>query len=187
MSKRAGDFVTLREVVDEVGPDAVRFMMLFRKNDATLDFDLEKVVEQSRENPVFYVQYAHARCASVFRQAGDAFPGADLSSDRLASVDLSPLNDESERDVLRRVAQYPRVVEAAADAHEPHRIAFYLYDLASAFHALWNKGKDLPQLRFVNQNNQHSTEARLALVHALRCVLVSGLAVLGVAAPDEMR
>jgi arginyl-tRNA synthetase len=187
MSKRSGDFVTLREVVDEVGRDAVRFMMLFRKNDATLDFDLAKVFEQSRENPVFYVQYAHARCASVFRQAREAFPEADFSPKRLAEADLSRLSDDAEADVLRLVAQYPRVVEAAADAHEPHRIAFFLYDLAAAFHGLWNKGKDLPQLRFVNQNDQQSTEARLALVHVVRCVLVSGLAVLGVTAPDEMR
>ncbi|MFL5227720.1 MAG: arginine--tRNA ligase [Microvirga sp.] len=187
MSKRSGDFVTLREVVDEVGRDAVRFMMLFRKNDATLDFDLAKVLEQSRENPVFYVQYAHARCASVFRQARDAFPEADFTPKRLAEADLSRLSDDAEADVLRLVAQYPRVVEAAAEAHEPHRIAFFLYDLAAAFHGLWNKGKDLPQLRFVNQNDQQSTEARLALVHVVRCVLVSGLAVLGVTAPDEMR
>ncbi len=187
MSKRAGDFVTLREVVDEVGRDAVRFMMLFRKNDATLDFDLAKVLEQSRENPVFYVQYAHARCASVFRQAREAFPKADFNPKQLAEADLSHLSDDAEADVLRLVAQYPRVVEAAADAHEPHRIAFFLYDLAAAFHGLWNKGKDLPQLRFVNQNDQQSTEARLALVHVVRCVLVSGLAVLGVTAPDEMR
>jgi arginyl-tRNA synthetase len=187
MSKRSGDFVTLREVVDEVGRDAVRFMMLFRKNDATLDFDLKKVLEQSKDNPVFYVQYAHARCASVFRQAGEAFPGADLSAGRLGQADLSLLRDEAERDVIRLLAQYPRVVEGAADAHEPHRIAFYLYDLASAFHSLWNKGKDLPQLRFVNQTDRKSTEARLALIHAIRCVLVSGLAILGVTAPDEMR
>ena len=187
MSKRSGDFVTLREVVDEVGRDAVRFMMLFRKNDATLDFDLAKVLEQSRENPVFYVQYAHARCASVFRQAQEAFPEADFNPKRLAEADLSRLSDDAEADVLRLVAQYPRVVEAAADAHEPHRIAFFLYDLAAAFHGLWNKGKDLPQLRFVNQNDQQSTEARLALVLVVRCVLVSGLAVLGVTAPDEMR
>jgi arginyl-tRNA synthetase len=187
MSKRAGDFVTLREVVDEVGRDAVRFMMLFRKNDATLDFDLEKVLEQSKDNPVFYVQYGHARSASVFRQAGEAFPGADFSAARLAQADLSLLQDEAEREVIRLIAQYPRVVEGAAQAHEPHRIAFYLYDLAAAFHSLWNKGKDLPHLRFVNQTDRKSTEARLALVHAIRCVLVSGLAVLGVTAPDEMR
>ncbi len=187
MSKRSGDFVTLREVVDEVGRDAVRFMMLFRKNDATLDFDLAKVVEQSKDNPVFYVQYAHARCASVLRQAGEAFPGGDFSAKTLAATDLSVLSDEAEMDVIHRIAQYPRMIEAAAEAHEPHRAAFYLYDLASAFHSLWNKGKDLPQLRFVNQSDEDSTKARLALVYALKGVLASGLAILGVTAPDEMR
>ena len=187
MSKRSGDFVTLREVVDEVGRDAVRFMMLFRKNDATLDFDLAKVVEQSKDNPVFYVQYAHARCASVLRQAGEVFPQADFSGRSLATADLSVLADEAEMDVIRRIAQYPRMIEAAAEAHEPHRAAFYLYDLASTFHSLWNKGKDLPQLRFVNQSDEDSTKARLALVHALKGVLASGLAILGVTAPDEMR
>ncbi len=187
MSKRSGDFVTLREVVDEVGRDAVRFMMLFRKNDATLDFDLAKVVEQSKDNPVFYVQYAHARCASVLRQAGEVFPQADFSGRSLATADLSVLADDAEMDVIRRIAQYPRMIEAAAEAHEPHRAAFYLYDLASTFHSLWNKGKDLPQLRFVNQSDEDSTKARLALVHALKGVLASGLAILGVTAPDEMR
>ncbi|MEE1655191.1 arginine--tRNA ligase [Microvirga sp. CF3062] len=187
MSKRSGDFVTLREVVDEVGRDATRFMMIFRKNDATLDFDLAKVVEQSKDNPVFYVQYAHARCASVFRQAGEAFPGADFSAAQLGKADLSILSDEAEMDIIHRIAQFPRVIEAAAEAHEPHRVAFYLYDLASAFHSLWNKGKDLPQLRFVNLTDKESTQARLALVHALKGVLASGLAILGVTAPDEMR
>jgi arginyl-tRNA synthetase len=187
MSKRSGDFVTLREVVDEVGRDATRFMMIFRKNDATLDFDLAKVVEQSKDNPVFYVQYAHARCASVFRQAAEAFPGADFSASQLERADLSILSDEAEMDIIHRIAQFPRVIEAAAEAHEPHRVAFYLYDLASAFHSLWNKGKDLPQLRFVNLTDKESTQARLALVHALKGVLASGLAILGVTAPDEMR
>jgi arginyl-tRNA synthetase len=187
MSKRSGDFVTLRDVVDEVGRDAVRFMMIFRKNDAPLDFDLAKVVEQSKDNPVFYVQYAHARCASVFRQASETFPETTFSEQFLNDADLAILQDEAELDVLRRLSQYPRVIEGAAEAHEPHRVAFYLYDLASAFHSLWNKGKDIPQLRFVNQSDQDSTKARLALVHALKGVLASGLAVLGVTAPDEMR
>jgi arginyl-tRNA synthetase len=187
MSKRSGDFVTLREVVDEVGRDATRFMMIFRKNDAPLDFDLAKVVEQSKDNPVFYVQYAHARCASVFRQAAEAFPGADFSAAQLERADLSILSDEAEMDIIHRIAQFPRTIEAAAEAHEPHRVAFYLYDLASAFHSLWNKGKDLPQLRFVNLTDEDSTQARLALVHALKGVLASGLAILGVTAPDEMR
>ena len=187
MSKRAGDFVTLRDVVDEVGRDAVRFMMIFRKNDATLDFDLAKVVEQSKDNPVFYVQYAHARCAYVFRQASEAFPDANFSPENLEKADLSILSDESEMDLIHRIAQFPRMIEAAAEAHEPHRVAFYLYDVASAFHSLWNKGKDVPQLRFVNQTDKESTKARLALVHALRGVLASGLAILGVTAPNEMR
>jgi arginyl-tRNA synthetase len=168
MSKRAGEFVTLREVVDEVGRDAVRFMMLYRKNDAPLDFDLVKVVEQSRDNPVFYVQYAHARCASVLRQGAEAFPALPLEAGDLATADLAGLTDEAEIDLQRRIAQFPRIVEAAAAAHEPHRIAFYLYELAGSFHALWTRGKDLPQLRFVNQQDEDSTSTRLALVLALK-------------------
>ena len=187
MSKRSGDFVTLREVVDEVGCDAVRFMMLYRKNDATLDFDLAKVVEQSKENPVFYVQYAHARCASIFRQAAEAFPGESFDSASLLATDLSVLDDDAEVEILRKIAAFPRLMEASAHAHEPHRVAFYLYDLASSFHHLWNKGKDQPHLRFVNQTDRQSTSARLTLVHAVRCVVAAGLAVLGVTAPDEMR
>ncbi|KAA2235360.1 arginine--tRNA ligase [Salinarimonas soli] len=187
MSKRAGDFVTLREVVDEVGRDAVRFMMLYRKNDATLDFDLAKVVEQSKDNPVFYVQYAHARCASIFRQASEAFPGEPFGPQALLAADLARLSDEAEVEILRKIAAFPRLVEGSAHAHEPHRLAFYLYDLASSFHHLWNKGKDQPHLRFVNQTERESTLARLALVHAVRCVIAAGLSVLGVTAPDEMR
>jgi arginyl-tRNA synthetase len=187
MSKRAGDFVTLRDVVDEVGRDPVRFMMLFRKNDATLDFDLGKVIEQSKDNPVFYVQYAHARCRSIFRQAAAAFPQDSSLTVDLASADLSLLRDEAELGLVKRIAQYPRVVEAAAGSHEPHRIAFYLYDLASDFHSLWNRGKEAPHLRFVIETDRKSTCARLALVHAVMSVLASGLAILGVAAPDEMR
>ncbi|MEN3233348.1 arginine--tRNA ligase [Methylobacterium ajmalii] len=187
MSKRAGEFVTLREVIDEVGRDPVRFMMLYRKNDATLDFDLAKVVEQSKDNPVFYVQYAHARAASVFRQAREAFPDLDLSPAALARADLSGLTDSGELDMMRLIAQVPRVIEAAAAAHEPHRLAFHLYELASAFHSFWNKGKDLPQLRFVNQTDRKSTKARLALVAALKGVVASNLGILGVGAPDEMR
>ncbi len=187
MSKRAGEFVTLREVIDEVGRDPVRFMMLYRKNDATLDFDLAKVVEQSKDNPVFYVQYAHARAASVLRQAREAFPDLDLSPAALAGADLSGLTDPGELEMMRLIAQVPRVIEAAAAAHEPHRLAFHLYELASAFHSFWNKGKDLPQLRFVNQTDRKSTEARLALVAALKGVVASNLGILGVGAPDEMR
>jgi len=187
MSKRSGDFVTLREVIDEVGRDAVRFMMIFRKNDATLDFDLAKVVEQSKDNPVFYVQYAHARCASIFRQAAEAFPDLDLSPQALAQADLGLLTDESEIGIVKMIAAYPRMIDAAASSHEPHRVAFFVHDLASAFHSLWNKGKDSPQLRFVNQTDRKSTSARLAFVHAVRSVLASGLAVVGVTAPEEMR
>ena len=191
MSKRSGDFVTLREVVDEVGKDAVRFMMLYRKNDAVLDFDLAKVIEQSRENPVFYVQYGHARGHSVFRNAREAIPDlpeqAGARAAFLADAALDRLTDPAELDLLRRLALYPRTVEAAASAHEPHRIAFYLYDLASEFHALWTRGRDLPYLRFIINNDAEMTKARLALVQGVVSVLASGLAVLGVDAPDEMR
>ena len=187
MSKRSGDFVTLREVVDEVGVDAVRFMMIFRKNDAPLEFDLAKVREQSKDNPVFYVQYAHARAASTVRKAQEAFPGVDFSAAALAKADLSSLSDEGERRLIAEIAQYPRLAEQAACAHEPHRVAFYLHDLASAFHSHWNRGKDDHGLRFINESNALSTIARLAMVRAVMAVLASGLAVLGVSAPDEMR
>ncbi len=187
MSKRAGEFVTLRDVVDEVGRDAVRFMMLFRKNDAPLDFDLAKVLEQSKDNPVFYVQYAHARCASVFRQAAEGIATLNAAPEALATADYTILADSAERDILRQLAAYPRLIEGAAKSHEPHRIAFFLYELASAFHSLWNKGKDLPQLRFVKLDDVPSTMARLAFVRAVRSVLASGLNILGVTAPEEMR
>jgi arginyl-tRNA synthetase len=191
MSKRAGDFVTLREVVDEVGVDAVRFMMLYRKNDAPLDFDLAKVIEQSRDNPVFYVQYGHARGQSVFRNAREviaALPGTDRERRQaLSQAALSRLDEAAELALMRRVALFPRLVEAAAASHEPHRIAFYLYEVASDFHALWTKGKDAPHLRFIIQNDRDLTLARLALVQGVVTVLASGLAVLGVGAPDEMR
>ncbi len=187
MSKRSGSFVTLRDVVEEVGVDAVRFMMLFRKSDAPLDFDFQKVTEQSKDNPVFYVQYAHARTASVFNQAREQLPALDLSAAALAKAPLECLTDEGELGLIRRIAQWPRVVEGAADSHEPHRLAFYLHDLASDLHAHWNRGKDLPQLRFVNVDDSLSSHARLAMVRAVASVLASGLAILGVKAPDEMR
>ena len=188
MSKRAGDFVTLREVVDEVGRDAVRFMMLYRKNDAVLDFDLAKVIEQSRDNPVFYVQYGHARAQSVFRNARAGFPDLppDISS-LIESADLGRLADPAELALMRRIALYPRTVEAASLAHEPHRIAFYLFDLASEFHALWTLGTGSPHLRFIIQNDRQLTEARLVLVQGVATVLASGLKLLGVGAPNEMR
>jgi len=191
MSKRAGEFVTLREVVDEVGRDAVRFDMLYRKNDAVLDFDLAKVIEHSRENPVFYVQYGHARGQSVFRNARAEVP--DLPTDRsaratyLRNAPIEKLTDAGEVSLMRRIALFPRIVEAAAAAHEPHRIAFYLYELASEFHAHWTKGNDLPNLRFIIQNDRQTTAARLALVEGIVTILASGLALLGVSAPDEMR
>ncbi len=191
MSKRSGDFVTLREVVDEVGRDAVRFMMLNRKNDAVLDFDLAKVIEQSRDNPVFYVQYGHARGQSIFRNAHDvvpALPNAPQERARvLAAAMLDRLSDPAELALMRRLASYPRLVEAAAISHEPHRIAFYLYEVASEFHALYTKGNDAPHLRFIIQNDPEMTLARLALVLGVVTVLASGLGLLGVGAPDEMR
>jgi arginyl-tRNA synthetase len=191
MSKRSGDFVTLREVVDEVGSDAVRFMMLFRKNDAVLDFDLAKVIEQSKDNAVFYVQYGHARGHSIFRNAREAIPElpetAEGRAEFLRDAPLERLNDTAELSLIRLLALYPRMIESAATAHEPHRIAFYLYDLASEFHALWTRGRDLPHLRFIINNDAEITRARLAMVQGVVSVLASGLAVLGVQAPDEMR
>jgi len=191
MSKRSGEFVTLREVVDEVGVDAVRFMMLYRKNDAPLDFDLTKVIEQSRDNPVYYVQYGHARGQSAFRKGREVvptLPKAESERRRALSQAVLPrLNDATELALMRRIAFYPRLVEAAAMSHEPHRIAFYLYELASDFHSLWTKGNDAPHLRFIIHNDPELTLARLALVQSVVTVLASGLAVLGVGAPDEMR
>ncbi|MDQ2080640.1 arginine--tRNA ligase [Xanthobacteraceae bacterium Astr-EGSB] len=197
MSKRSGDFVTLREVVDEVGRDAVRFMMLYRKNDAVLDFDLARVIEQSRDNPVFYVQYGHARCASIFRNAaaevadlpqGAGEEAAVARAKFLSSASLDLLSDPAELSLMRRIALYPRAVEQAGLAHEPHRIAFYLYELASEFHSLWSLGsKEKPYLRFIIQNDLKITLARLALVQGVVTVLASGLNLLGVGAPEEMR
>jgi arginyl-tRNA synthetase len=187
MSKRAGEFITLREVVDEVGRSAVRFDMLYRKNDAPLDFDLAKVIEHSRENPVFYVQYGHARGASIFRNARAEMPDLPEGTDFLRDAPVDRLTDPGELSILRRIALYPRLIEAAAAAHEPHRVAFYLYELASEFHAHWTRGKDLPYLRFIIQNDPQITAARLALVQGIITVLASGLALLGVEAPDEMR
>jgi arginyl-tRNA synthetase len=187
MSKRSGDFVTLREVVDEVGSDAVRFIMLMRKNDAPLDFDLAKVIEQSQDNPVFYVQYAHARVRSVLRLGQATFPDINLDPRALADADVSLLIDQGERDLIRTIAQFPRVVLQAAEAHEPHRVAFFAHELATRFHAHWNRGKDLRDLRFVNEINRNLSYARLCLVAAVGLVLASALTILGVSAPEEMR
>ena len=187
MSKRAGDFVTLREVVDEVGRDPARFMMLFRKNDAVLDFDLAKVLEQSRENPVFYVQYAHARAYSAFRKAKEVIPAIQSQAEMVADARLELLTDPGELSLVKRIAEWPRVVEAAAGAHEPHRIAFYLHDLASQFHAQWNRGTEVPHLRFIIADDPSLTASRLTLVYGTVLVLACGLAILGVGAPEEMR
>ncbi|MDI3306760.1 MAG: arginine--tRNA ligase [Acetobacteraceae bacterium] len=181
MSKRAGTYVTLRDLIDEVGKDAVRFTMLTRKPDAQMEFDLDKVVEQSRDNPVFYVQYAHARCRSVLRQAGDP-PAAEL-----AAAPLGALSDPAELALIRRLATWPRTVEAAAQAREPHRIAFFLHDLAGDFHVLWNKGREDATLRFIRGDEPEATRARLALVAATATVIRSGLAVMGVTPVEEMR
>lgn len=185
MSKRSGNLVTLADVVEEVGRDVTRFMMLFRKNDATLDFDFAKVMEQSKDNPVFYVQYAHARTHSTFNQGIEIFD--EKITKGLKEGDISLLDDPSEIQLMRKLAEYPRIVEAAAVSYEPHRVAFYLNDLASAFHGHWNKGKDLPQLRFIKADNQKLTRARLALVLAVQIVLRSGLNLLGVEARKELR
>lgn len=186
MSKRSGDFITLRDVVEEVGRDPIRFMMLYRKNDAPLDFDFAKVTEQSKDNPVFYVQYASARCHSVFRQAAEQLGEGTFDRASLAG-NAALLTDESEIGVIRKLSEYPRLIESAALAHEPHRLAFYLYDLASAFHGHWNRGTDNQDLRFVKVNNRELTYARLGLVQAVSDVLTSGLALIGADAPAEMR
>ena len=183
----AGEFVTLREVVDEVGADAVRFMMLMRKNDAPLDFDLAKVIERSQDNPVFYVQYAHARARSVLRQGKAVFGDFDLNPLALSAADLSLLTDEGERELMRTAAQYPRLALQAAEAHEPHRVAFFAHELATRFHAHWNRGKDNHVLRFINENDRKLTYSRLSLVAGVGLVLASALSILGVSAPEEMR
>jgi len=178
MSKRAGNFVTLRDVVDRVGADVTRFVMLTRKNDAPLDFDFDKVLEQSKDNPVFYVQYAHARVRSVLRKAeaqGVALDGAPK------------LEDEAELNVARKLAEWPRLVEIAARTHEPHRIAFYLFDLASEFHALWNKGNEKPHLRFLQEGNTSASAEKIALPQAVAVVISAGLGILGVTPVEEMR
>jgi arginyl-tRNA synthetase len=179
--------VTLRDVVDRVGKDVVRFIMLTRKNDATLDFDFARVTEQSKENPVFYVQYAHARAYSVFRNTAEEFPGIDVSAEALSKAKLERLTGEGEIGLIKLMAGWPRLIEGAAECHEPHRVAFYLYDLAAAFHGLWNRGNTDPSARFMVRGDREITEARLALLRAMTNVIASGLAVLGVAPVEEMR
>ena len=186
MSKRAGEFITLREVVDEVGADPIRFMMLYRKSDAPMDFDFAKVTEQSKDNPVFYVQYASARCHSVFRQATEQLGELDVSRENLAKG-VALLNDEGEVALIKKLAEYPRLLEAAAQSHEPHRLAFYLFELASSFHAQWNRGNENVELRFVKPNDTLLTLARLGLVQAVCDVITSGLGLIGASSPTEMR
>jgi arginyl-tRNA synthetase len=187
MSKRAGTFVTLREVVEEVGKDVVRFMLLTRKNDQSIDFDFAKVREQSKDNPVFYVQYAHARAHSVMRQACEAFANTDFSVSALQDADLNYLASDAEESMMKLLAQYPRVVENAAETHEPHRVVYYIQSVAAEFHALWNKGKENTQLRFVDADNLDVTKARLALVYAVATVIRSGLHMFGIEPVEEMR
>lgn len=187
MSKRSGTFVTLRDIIDEVGRDVVRFIMLTRRNDQTLDFDFAKVMEQSKDNPVFYVQYAHARCRSVQRRAlAEQFNEAELATESLLAADLERLDSPDELDLMKRMAAWPAVVSGAAQAHEPHRIAFYLYDLAAAFHHLQTRGKENATLRFLLEDDRSLTIARLALVQAVATVIASGLKVIGVEPVEEM-
>ncbi|MFA8384060.1 MAG: arginine--tRNA ligase [Pelagibaca sp.] len=185
MSKRAGTFVTLRDVVDQVGPDVTRFHMLTRKNDAPLDFDFDKVLEQSKDNPVFYVQYANARVHSVLRKAREA--GVDVDDTTLAAVDLTGMTHDSELAVARKLAEWPRLIEIAARTNEPHRVAFYLYELASDLHALYNKGNDVPELRFLQEGNTQATQAKIALARSVSVVISAGLGILGVTPVEEMR
>ena len=185
MSKRAGTFVTLRDVVDAVGADVTRFVMLTRKNDAMLDFDFDKVLEQSRENPVFYVQYAHARVASVLRKAGEA--GITTDDATLKDADLTKLDHDAELGLLRKIAEWPRLVETAARTNEPHRVAFYLYELAGDFHGLWNRGNDETQLRFIQEGDVATSQAKIALARATGVVIAAGLGILGVIPAQEMR
>ncbi len=185
MSKRAGTFVTLRDVVEQVGPDVTRFVMLTRKNDANLDFDFAKVLEQSRENPVFYVQYANARVHSVLRKAAAA--SIDVSDSTLAQADLSAMTHETELAVARKLAEWPRLVEIAVRTHEPHRVAFYLYDLASDLHSLWNRGNDEASLRFLQDQDVALSQAKIALARAVSVVISAGLGILGVTPVEEMR
>jgi arginyl-tRNA synthetase len=187
MSKRAGTFVTLKEVVDEVGKDVVRFIMLTRKNDAPLDFDLEKVLEKSRDNPVFYVQYAHARARSVLRHAAAELPGVPRDPAALAAGRLDLLTDSDELALMKQMAGWPRLVESAAEAYEPHRVAFFLYEFAATFHGLWTRGKDETALRFLLPDEPELTAARLALVQAVAFTIASGLRIFGVEPVEEMR
>ncbi len=187
MSKRSGTFVTLRDIIDEVGRDVVRFIMLTRRNDQTLDFDFAKVMELSKENPVFYVQYAHARCRSVLRHAAELYSADEISTESLLAADLAQLNSPEELDLIKRMAAWPAVLAGAAESHEPHRVAFYLYDLAASFHQLWTRGKDNATLRFLIEDDRSLTIARIALVESVTVVIAAGLRVIGVEPAEELR
>ena len=187
MSKRSGDFVTIEDVVKAVGKDVIRFIMLTRKNDQVLEFDFDKVVEQSRDNPVFYVQYAHARCCSVLRNADIGNNGGSFEKSNFCNNNLSLLTDENELNVIKILTNWPRIIQGAAKAHEPHRIAFYLSDLAAAFHSLWNKGKEDEKLRFIIEDDKKLSSARLSLIKAIAIVIASGLEVIGIEAAEELR
>ena len=187
MSKRAGNFVTLRDLIDEAGRDVVRFIMLTRKQDSQMEFDLDKVLEQTRDNPVFYVQYAHARCRSVLRNAAELFDDDELTLAALAGADMTSLDDPAEMELIKQMAGWPRLIDSAAEAREPHRVAYYLHDLAECFHGLWNKGKDDARLRFIHEDDKVRTLARLALVQSVATVISSGLKVFGVTPVEELR
>ena len=187
MSKRSGDFVTIEDVVKAVGKDVIRFIMLTRKNDQVLEFDFDKVVEQSRDNPVFYVQYAHARCCSVLRNADIGNNGGSFEKSNFCNNNLSLLTDKNELNVIKILTNWPRIIQGAAKAHEPHRIAFYLSDLAAAFHSLWNKGKEDEKLRFIIEDDKELSSARLSLIKAIAIVIASGLEVIGIEAAEELR
>ena len=186
ISKRAGNLVLVSDVLERVGPDVIRLMMLTRKNDVAMDFDFVKVTEQSKDNPVFYIQYAHARICSVLRHAQEIFPDAELSDAALTKADLSLITEDDDLQMIKKLAEWPRIVEAAGDQHEPHRVVFYLIDVAAAFHSLWTKGKDADTLRFLHSDNQALTLARLALIRAAALVVASGLDVVGVKPVESM-
>ena len=186
MSKRSGNFITLKQLISEVGKDVVRFIMLTRKNDTQMDFDLERVLDQSRDNPVFYVQYAHARCFSIFKNAMEDFTEEQLTTKNLICAPLHLLKDPAEIELIRTISRWPRVVENAAEAHEPHRVAYFLNELATDFHSLWNKGNDNNRLRFIDHNDKEITLARLALVRSVTLTIVSALSIFGVEPLNEL-